>query len=335
MKLLHIGNGKSSLPLTGEFTETLRSFGQLEIISDGSEMTEFERAEKIRDCDILLLIWGSMPIPDEISQNPGNLKYVSVITGEMRHWVPLSLIEAGIPVTNWGDSPAEMVAEGAMTLLLAVMKNIRDYIETGINGGWSIASKNMMGGLRNCSVGIYGMGVIGRRFTELIRPFGANLSVYDPYIVDLPEGCERAESLETLFRNSSIIVIHAGLSPETQHSVNEQLLALLPDGGIVINTSRGGLIDQEALFRELETGRLRAGLDVFDGPDGDYLPPDHPARNWSNLILTFHSVMDVYWGTDATLKQAMYSVCLDNINRFIRGENLRFVMDKNRYLIST
>lgn len=335
MKLLHIGNGRSALPLDGDFTEALRAFGQLELIPDGSAMTDGERAEKIRGCDVLLLIWGSMPIPEEIAQNPGSLKYICVITGEMRHWVPLSVIEAGIPVTNWGDASAEGVAEGAMALLLSVMKNIRSYTETVAAGGWGIDATTTMAGLRGCDVGIYGMGAIGRRFVELIRPFGATLRVFDPYVAKLPEGCARVDSLEELFDHSSIIAVHAGLSPETRHSVNGALLARLPDGGIIINTARGGLIDQDALFSELESGRLRAGLDVLDGPDGDYLPPDHPARSWPNLILTCHSAMDVKWGTEATLERAMYGVCLDNLRRFAAGEPLRFRMDRERYLIST
>jgi len=169
----------------------------------------------------------------------------------------------------------------------------------------------------------------------MIRPFGAYLRVFDPYVADLPEGCMRVDSLRELFAASSIIVVHAGQSDETRGTVSKEMLALLPDGGIVINTARGGIIDQDALFAELATGRLRAGLDVLDGPHGDALPPEHPARQLENLLLTAHSVSASRWGGVNTQEKLMQDVCLDNIRRFLRGDALRFIMSKERYLRST
>jgi len=276
-----------------------------------------------------------MPIPEEIAGNPGQLKYVCNITGELRSYVPFSLIESGMLVTNWGDAPSDTVAEGAMTLLLAVMKNLRDHIETVAAGGWRIPTLGTKGSLNGCDVGIYGMGVIGRRFVELIRPFRPVLRVFDKYVTDLPEGCTTVGSLEELFKTSRIIVLHAGLSPETRHSVSAGLLSLLPDNGIIINTARGGIIDQDALFKELKSGRLRAGLDVLDGEAGDCLREDDEARQWSNLILTSHQVSDTAWGSDQTLENVMRRVCLENIERFSKGGEPLFRMTAERFQHST
>jgi len=89
-----------------------------------------------------------------------------------------------------------------------------------------------------------------------------------------------------MFEQCEAIVIHAALSPETERTVTAELLSLLPDRGIIVNTARGQIIDNEALFAELRRGRLRAALDVTDPEE---LPRDHPARGYDNLILTAHS----------------------------------------------
>jgi phosphoglycerate dehydrogenase-like enzyme len=93
-------------------------------------------------------------------------------------------------------------------------------------------SEVVIGRLEEAPVGIYGLGVVGRRFVAMLRPFNPVIRVYDPYVKELPEGCERAESLEALFSQSRIVVIHAGLPDATYKSVNAEMLARMPDHGI-------------------------------------------------------------------------------------------------------
>ena len=111
------------------------------------------------------------------------------------------------------------------------------------------------------------------------------------------------------------------------------MLALLPDNGIVINTARGEIIDQEALFAELKSGRLRAGLDVLS--DGDSVPADHESRQWPNLIMTCHDVASGGWPARPDALGAMEKNALANLELFIKGEPLKFIMDENRFNLST
>jgi len=129
-------------------------------------------------------------------------------------------------------------------------------------------------------------------------------------------------------------VIHAGLCDATRRSVTSELLAKLPRHGVVVNTARGGIVDQAALFAELEAGRLRAGLDVLEP---DTLPPDHPARAWENLILTAHHVENPWPldGRPATRLTPMQRACVENLRRFAAGEPLLYPMDRTRYLRNT
>jgi phosphoglycerate dehydrogenase-like enzyme len=312
------------------FLEGVAQWGTLEIILNTGGWESSEVARRIREADVLLTGWGHAPIPPEIAANPGNLRYICHLTGEMTRTVPIEVIRSPIPVTNWGDAPAFEVAEAAFGLLLACLKNLRPHIEAKRSGdGWRIPESSI-GSLYNLRLGIYGFGFIGRAFYDLCQPFQPRITVYDPYAADCP--APRADSLEELFANSDAVVIHAGLTDETRHSITERHFALLPDHGIVVNTARGGIVDQEALFAELATGRLRAALDVLD--DTDSLLPDHPARQYPNLILTAHQVAHVDW-PDTNGWQRFHAVALDNLRRFHGGAPLRFIMDETRYLRST
>jgi phosphoglycerate dehydrogenase-like enzyme len=221
-----------------------------------------------------------------------------------------------------------------MALLLALVKTVRGRIRAVEEDGWHLGRGDFTSTLHRTAVGIYGCGLIGRVFVEMLRPFGATMTVYDPFAKDLPEGCLRAESLDELFRTSEAVVIHAGLTDETRGSVNAARLAMLPDNGIVVNTARGGIVDQAALFAELEKGRLLAGIDVLD-PDRP-LPEGHPARRWPNALFTGHTIGT--WGKGGRERESLapwHEVCLENLKRFRDGQEPRFRMDRERYLLST
>lgn len=334
-KLLHIASRKPNERVwVPDFLAALERIGDLALVEDGDDLTDAACAELIRQCDVLITCWQSLPVPRSLAEDRGRLRYICNVTGSVRQSVPIELVEAGIPLTNWGDAPAGRLAEGAMTLLLAAVKNLRLRIETASAGGGALPGDAFSGTLEGMQVGVYGCGAIGRRFVEMLRPFEPVIRVYDPYVDGLPPGCLRSDSLPELFRESQAIVIHAGLSDETGGSVTAELLAMLPDNGIVINTARGAIIDQTALFSELESGRLLAGLDVLHP---DKLAADHPARKWPNLILTSHNIGKAF--AEGTVRprglQKMHRRCLENLERFFAGEPLEFAMDRDRYLRST
>ena len=339
LSLLHLAKGQPHDAIwTNTFRRALAPLGNVKVIADAGKMPVEEQLALIRECDVLLAGWNSNPIPPEITQNPGKLRYVCNITGGMRGFIPIEIITAGIPVTNWGTAPAFEVAEGALTLLLAMLKNLRGHIDEKRKGEWTgnfseTGSASLGGSLRNIRVGLYGLGMIGRKFVEMLRPFGCAISAYDPFAGDWPADVRRVETLEELFSTAEAVSIHAGVNDSTRKSVTAELLSLLPDHGIVINTARGEILDQDALFAELESGRLRAGLDVLS--DGDSLPPEHPARQWPNLILSAHAIGIPNWPVPQKHPecplQIFHEVCVENLGRFSRGEPLRYTISEAQY----
>jgi len=333
MKILHLRSPRSRMPAAdGLFAKKLNEIGEYYDIPLGADMTDDDIVDLIGQYDVLLTTWGNCPIPAKLAQKPGNVKYICNVSGSLSPWIPLEIIESDIPVTNWGDAPANNIAEGAMALLLATLKDIPSYVlktRAGING----MEGQVSGTLYNARVGIYGLGFIGMRFLEMIRPFGPKLYVFDPYVENLPSDCIRVDSLDELCANCDIFVVHAGRSDETDYSINAKHLAMLPDHAVVVNTARGELFVQDDLYAELETGRIRAGIDVFDS---DYYPADHPSRQYENLIFTSHCVGKWTWPPlRSDQLERMYEIALENLTRFKNGEPVKFVMDAVRYSRST
>lgn len=292
-----------------------------------------ELITKIREHEVLLLSWESPMLPDELAAHPGALRYICHLTGSVRNHIPEAIIESDIVVTNWGDSIGPSVAEGALTLMLACLKNIRPQIEDKLGGAWVIANADSIGSLQNLKLGLYGFGHIGRCFYELVKPLGPDLRVYDPYTPALPDDCQRVGSLRELFSDSEAVAIFAALTDETRETVDGSLLRMLPDQGIIINTARGDIIRQDDLFAEVASGRLRAGLDVLADPD--WLPMDHKALRYRNLILTSHRAGDSYWQThisnEAKRLAFFHKTCLENLICYRNKQPLNHVIGRLQY----
>lgn len=246
--------------------------GEVTVASFGTPPAEVLRLAREHD----ILVSSPAPtLPEELARDPGRLRYVSCLHGGVRGIISRTHLEAGLQVTNWGDSPGYGLAFLSMTLLLAVLRELPAQIAHVRQGGWRLDgswpdSLRLWGGqAEGLRVGIYGMGYAGRRFVPMGKGLGLSMGGYDPYVpaANWPEGVRRVAGLAELFTDIEALVICAALTEETRNSVTRDLLARLPDGGIVINTARGAIIEQDALFAELLAGRLRAGLDVLE-PDG-------------------------------------------------------------------
>lgn len=340
LKLLYLAKGEPGERIWSDvFINNLQRYGHLTLLSGGGKMCDEEVAEHCRQHDILFTDWGSRSLPEQVAEDSGRLRYICALTGSIRSIVPRVYIERGLLVSNWGDSPAHGIAEGAIALLMASLKElvpIRKRIEE--DGDWSVPDHKLLGSMRHLPIGVYGLGVIGRQFVRYARVFEPELRAFDPYCAEWPEGVSPMESLRELFRNSSAIVVLAALNEETRGSVDASCLSLLHDGGILVNVARGAVLDQDALFRELESGRLRAALDVLDTNGKDWLPPGHPARKWPNLILTPHKIGASLWNEELAGKTTLsrkHEIALDNIRRFANGERPRFTFDLIRYDRST
>jgi D-3-phosphoglycerate dehydrogenase len=193
----------------------------------------------------------------------------------------------GIVVCNTPGANARSVAEHAVALLFAVRRNLRTADRHVRSGGWdrdAFAGNELTGD----TLGLFGFGAIARETADLADGMGQRVLVYDPYVADddIPSRVGRVRNLSELFADSDAVSIHAPLTPETRGAVSTEELAALGERGLLINTSRGAIIDEEALVKALETGTVAgAGLDTFETePPGD----DHPLYDRDEVFLTPH-----------------------------------------------
>ncbi|HYV28690.1 MAG TPA: hydroxyacid dehydrogenase [Candidatus Eisenbacteria bacterium] len=187
-----------------------------------------------------------------------------------------------IPILWTPTANANAVAEHAMTLMLALARNLYAASTATFAGKWIKFEGVELAGK---TLGVLGFGRIGRRVAEMARDgFAMQVRAYDPLVTQSDFTLER--SLEAVLRTADFLTLHVPLTPETKHLMNAARLQLLKPNCRLINTSRGGVIDETALAQALQTGRLAgAALDVFDQ---EPLRADHPFLRTPNLLLTPH-----------------------------------------------
>ena len=197
---------------------------------------------------------------------------------------------AGIYVTHTPDYCSEELGDHAMALILASMRRIVRFDRNIRAGRWDYNDGMPMRRLAACTLGLVGFGRAARAVAVRAQGFGMAVIAHDPLVADdafAAAGVRRAGELAEVLTGAEVVSVHVPLVQSTQHLIGAEQLALLRDGAFIVNTSRGGVIDQRALAAELATGRLGgAGLDVLE-----HEPPaaDEPLLSLEDAVLTPHT----------------------------------------------
>jgi D-3-phosphoglycerate dehydrogenase len=193
----------------------------------------------------------------------------------------------GIVVCNTPGANARSVAEHATALLFGVRRALRPADSHVRAGNWD-RSAFVGRELTGDTLGLFGFGAIAREVADLAQGMGQSVCTYDPYVSDddVPARVERVSDLRDLFERSDAVSVHAPLTPETRGAVSTDELRALGRDGVLVNTSRGPIVDETALLAALDEGRLGgAGLDTFaEEPPG----ADHPLYARDDVLLTPH-----------------------------------------------
>lgn len=190
----------------------------------------------------------------------------------------------GVAVLHQPEYATNEVATHAVAMLLALHRRLIRADQVA-RASWSSPVGEIYP-IEESRVGVVGCGRIGRAVIERLRPFAAAVVVFDPYADTLPPGCERAPSLESLLERSHIVTLHVPLTPETGALIGREELGLMQPGALLVNVSRGGLIDEAALADALQAGSLGgAALDVLTAEPP---PPDAPMLSAPRTLLSPH-----------------------------------------------
>ncbi|MFJ7077309.1 hydroxyacid dehydrogenase [Streptomyces sp. NPDC098781] len=252
------------------------------------DFTDPAATEALARTEVLITGWGCPRLDADVLAAAPGLRTVLHAAGSVRPLVGEALWKAGITVSSAAAGNALPVAEYTLAMILLAGKDAFGHRER-FRGTHTYPTREETAGTGNVGrrVGVIGASRIGRRLLELLRPFDFTVLLHDPYVEASEAAGLGAESvsLEELLRRSDIVSLHAPDIPETYRMLDAGRLALIRDGGVLINTSRGALVDPGALTDELVSGRLHAVLDVTEP---EPLPAGSPLYRLPNVFLTPH-----------------------------------------------
>jgi D-3-phosphoglycerate dehydrogenase len=228
----------------------------------------------------------------------------------------------GVWVANSPDYGVGEVATHALGLALAALRNIVAHNRDIAAGTWHYQSSGRLRRPREMTLGIVGLGRIGKRMAQISRDVFERVVAYDPYLIDgdFPVFVERLPTLDALARAADVVSLHTPLTRETRGMIDAAFFAAMPAGGYVVNTARGAIVDIPALLAALDGGHLAAaGLDVLPI---EPVPRDSPLVGHPRVVLTPHS--------------AFYSVEAEQELRRKAAQNLATWLAKGRpeYVVS-
>ena len=277
----------STKVITPNTLSFLESFATVKRNPYDRQFNEDELRDFLKDTDGCITGWGTPLLTERALSEARQLKIITHAAGTVKFVISDAIWNKDIVVTSSATAIALDVAETTLGLMIISIKRIWHLMQFTRKGGFYGTEREQSREMTGKTIGIIGASNVGRRIMELLHNFEVKILLSDPYVTE-----EKAKGfgavkvdLETLLKTSDIVSVHAPNTAETQKMLNAQNLPLLKDGAILINTARGALIDEAALIKELETGRIMACLDVFD-PE----PPveDSPFRRLDNVILTPH-----------------------------------------------
>jgi len=269
-------------------------------------------ATLLRDCDILWHVLRRCTA-DMIATAP-KLRLIQKI-GVGVNTIDLDAAKArGIAVCNLPGTNAHAVAEMTLALMLAVVRRIPRFDTSLRSGVWTdLALQDGVGELGGRTVGLVGYGAVPRILAPVLTALGCSL-LYTARN-QVPDAIARFVPLEILLRESDLISLHVPLTDETNHLIDRNALASMKQGAMLINTARGGLVDQAALTDALRIGHLGgAGLDVFDT---EPVAPGEALLGLQNVVATPH----VAWNTTGTFDRS-FELAAENCRRIEAGEAL-------------
>jgi phosphoglycerate dehydrogenase-like enzyme len=272
-----------------------------------------ELFERPRDAELLLNAWAGSLTADLLDAMPSLRCAVGYGVG--LDWIDVpDASRRGIRVVTMPEANREEVATHTVALILACARRLPVLDQHVRGGGWDWPRSETFYRLRGRRAGLLAFGGIARRVVELLQPFGLVLAAHDPHIPDetIRSAGVDPVGLEELLRTSHILSVHVPATVATRNLLDARRLSLLPEGAIVVVTSRGEVYDPDALAAALTEGGVgAAGLDVF--PE-EPLPPDHALRHAPNVVLTPHVA-----GTSEESIQDLHQAAADVIDALARG----------------
>jgi phosphoglycerate dehydrogenase-like enzyme len=286
------------------------------------------RVEQLEQADFLMGFLRGMPLRPDDYPHLRNVKLIQLLSAGYDGVDLARLRQSGIPLCNNGGANSYAVSEHAILLMLAVYRRLPALDRLVRAGQWksSKLGEEQEHELAGKTVGIIGAGMIGRTLARRLSGFEVNLIYYDPVRLSSEDEAQlnmAYRALDDLFQQSDVVSLHAPNNASTHHLICDRTIDLMKRDAIVINTARGELVDDAALYRALRDGRIwAAGLDAFDPEPPD---PKNPLFTLPNVVLSPHAAGPTW---ESWPKRFGHSYA--NIERVARGEAPLWVVPELR-----
>jgi phosphoglycerate dehydrogenase-like enzyme len=277
--------------------------------------------EQLATAQALITTWDSPRFSEDLLKFAPQLRIISHCGGEVKLRFARPLFDK-LTITTAAEPMARATAELGAAFLLYCARNVDFYRDELRKRSNKIYQALHLHGATDSLIGrevaMIGFGRIGRALVDLLRPFDVSWKVYDPYAAKAlaRKYPIRFASLDKLLPTAHLLMLSAALTDETRGLLNREKLARLPDGATVINIARGGIIDLNALTKEVKRGRLRCALDVTDPLEP--LPIGHALRKLPGAILTPHVA-----GSHRQVRVKMAQVVIDDLDLFFQGKKVQ------------
>lgn len=293
--------------------DCINQFG--EVTYYAQTKTPAETIERIADNEIILV--NKVPITEEILAACPNIKLICVQATGYNIVDVDTCTKRGIPVTNVPTYGTDAVAQFTLALMLEICHKIGLHDDSVHQGDW-IKSTNFcywltpQMELAGKTLGIIGFGRIGRAVGKLAKAFGMKILAYNRSQCEEGHAIAEYVDLDTLYTQSDFISLHCPQTALTEKMINSETISKMKNGAILINTARGGLVDEPALVEALETGKLRAA--AVDVVSQEPMNPNNPLLRAKNCIITPH----IAWAPIES-RQRLLDCVVENIRAFLNG----------------
>ena len=298
--------------------ETRAALAELGVISE-IEPRDLADADAFRAAadgvHVFITAWGFPRLDADRLAAAGDLRFIMHAASSVKALTSDDLWAAGIPVSQAGTAMSPAVAELSLAFTMALLRRIQvtDHLLRS-GGDWDEARLvRRAREIRGARIGVIGASRTGREYIRLVTALGAEVSIFDPYIPTgdplLVAQCE----LDELLDECEVLALHAPITDETRGMLGAAEFGRLRDGAIVVNTARAELLDADALYREVASGRLDAALDVFEME-----PLADRWRSLPNVLVTPH-----LGGATVESRRRAGLIVVDEIRRFLDGQPLQ------------
>ncbi|HLA83472.1 MAG TPA: D-2-hydroxyacid dehydrogenase [Thermoguttaceae bacterium] len=264
-----------------------------------------------------------VPVAWDAVVRQGRLRWIQSSAAGMDHCLVPSVVASDIVVTSASGVLSDQVAEHTLGLIIAWCRSLPVFFRAQQKHEFI---RRPTRDLTGSTVGIVGMGAVGRRLSQVLRPFRVRIIATDVFPVDPPAGLDAfwpADRLDDLLAQSDVVILAAPLNDSTRGMITAAALARMRQGTLLVNAARGPLVRTDALIDALTSGHL-AGA-VMDVTDPEPLPADHPLWDMPNVIITPHVAGQARWRIDR-----MTDLLCENLRRWQSGEPLiNYLEDKS------